>query len=374
MSIRVMHVVEALGVGGGVEHGIANLIERMDPRRFEHVVCSVFRLGPHLERYPADRVRVMCLNQTSRTQVVPLARAIRDVRPQIVHSRNWGTLDSIVAARCVRQCPVVHSEHGAETDPSGDPRRRGWLRRIAFELAHQVFCVSYRLRDSLVRQTGFPAGRIHVIHNGVDLGKFQQQTSARQRVRRELDIEDSQFCIGCVGRLNRVKDYATMLRAARLFGMSNTSWLLLIAGAGPELGMLERMVDDDPTLRGHVRFLGNVQRVPEFLSALDVYALPSLWEGISNSLLEAMAAGLPVVASDIGGNPEVVVDGESGLLFPVGDVAQLADRLSLLHRQPDVRERLGARGSQRIRQEFALETMVRGYERMYTAMIGNPAA
>jgi sugar transferase (PEP-CTERM/EpsH1 system associated) len=368
MAIRVMHIVEALGVGGGVEQGIANLIERMDPRLVEHVLCSVFRLGPRMERYPADRVRVICLNQKSRTQVLPLARVIREVRPAIVHSRNWGTLDAVVAARCVRFCSVIHSEHGLEAHPSADPKRRGWLRRVAFELADQVFCVSSRLRDSLAGQTGFPARKIRVIHNGVDLDRFRRDCSARQRVRRELGVADGELCIGCVGRLNRVKDYATMLQAATLFAASNDRWRLMIAGSGSDFDALQAIVNTSQPLQGRVRFLGDVRGISEFLSALDVYVLPSLWEGISNSLLEAMAAGLPVIASDIGGNPEVVVDGKSGFLFPVGDARRLADRLDLLYRQPDLRERIGAQAAVRVHQEFALPAMVRQYEELYSAL------
>ena len=182
MAIRVMHVVEALGVGGGVEHGLANLIERMDPRLFEHVVCSVFRLGPHLERYPADRVRVICLNQTSRTQVVPLARIIREVRPQIVHSRNWGTLDSIVAARCVRvQSSIANT---ARKRTVGRPATARLVRRVAFGSRTGSLRVM-RLRDTLLVRPG-SAGQ-YVITTASTWEDSAGQLR-EQRVRRELDI------------------------------------------------------------------------------------------------------------------------------------------------------------------------------------------
>jgi len=367
VPIRVMHIVEALGVGGGVEHGLANLIERMDPRAVEHVVCSVFRLGPRLERYPADRVRVMCLNQKSRTHLVPLVKAIRETRPAVVHSRNWGALEAVPAARCARSCSVIHSEHGFERDPSRDPRRRKWLRRVAFELADQVFCVSTRLRSTLAEQTGFAATKIGVIHNGVDLERFRPDPSARERVRRSLGIDDGEFCIGCVGRLNHVKDYATMLRAARVFGASRDRWRLVVAGAGSEQDALHATVQGDDTLRRRVHFLGDVRNIPELLNALDVYVLPSLWEGISNSLLEAMAVGLPVVASNVGGNPEVINDGESGLLFPVGDANQLARQLQVLAERHDVGRQLAANAAARARTDFSLPAMVARYEEMYAA-------
>lgn len=377
MPIRILHIVEALGVGGGVEHGLANLIERMDPLRFEHVVCAVFRLGPLLDRYPAERVRVVCLNQNGRIQVGALARIIREVKPSIVHSRNWGTLEAVIAGRWVRSCSVIHSEHGVEVNPEAEPPRRVWLRRMGFELAHRVFSVSYQLRDTLASRTGFSPRKIAVIHNGVEADKFAPNSAgSRERFRRESGIGEEEFCIGCVGRLNRIKDYPTILSAARLFARSCDSWRLLIAGGGPELTALQETVALDSCLQKRVRFLGPVQleRVPEFLHALDAYVLPSLWEGISNSLLEAMAAGLPVVVTDIGGNPEVVVGGESGLLFPVADCGRLAEQLTLLYRQPDVRNRLGKQAIKRIHQEFSLDSMVRNYEQMYAAFEGNRAA
>jgi len=374
--IRIMHVVEALGVGGGVEHGLANLIERMDRHRFEHVVCAVFRLGPQLERYTADRVRVVCLNQKGRSQVVALVQAIREVKPVIVHSRNWGTLEAVIAARWARACSVIHSEHGVEVNPAGEPRRRTWMRRIGFELAHRVFSVSYQLRDTLANRTGFPPDKIDVIHNGVEMRKFGAGASRLRSFRQALEIPEREFCIGCVGRLNRIKDYPTILAAAKIFARACDSWRLLIAGSGPELPALQEIVNADHSLRERVKLLGPVktERVPEFLHSLDAYVLPSLWEGISNSLLEAMAAGLPVIATNAGGNPEVVEDGKSGLLFPVGDAARLAEQLTLLYRRPDTRLQFGGEAVEKMQREFSLEAMVRNYEQMYTALEGQRQA
>ena len=376
MSVRIMHVVEALGIGGGVENGIANLVQRMDPRRFEHVLCAVFRAGPQMDRYTAPNVSILCLDQKARKgslQVGPLARALRRVRPDIVHSRNWGALEAVAAGRLVRFCSVIHSEHGFEVDPAAEPRRRQWIRRAAFELAHGVFSVSYQLRDTLARRTGFPGRKIGVIHNGVDAARFRQRPAAGVEFRRELGISSEEFCIGCVGRLNRIKDYPTMLRAAELFSRSCASWRLLIAGSGSELPVLQEMVNSNSTLRDRVHFLGSSGNIPDFLNAIDVYVLPSICEGISNSLLEAMATGLPVIVSDTGGNPEVVGEA-SGLLFPVGNHELLAERLLLLYRDRDARAEFGRQALGRIHAEFSLDSMVRQYEDMYAGFAQNRAA
>lgn len=381
MAIRIMHIVEALGVGGGVENGIANLIGRMDPDRFEHILCAVFRLGPLVDRYPAERVRIACLGQKERRlaiQVGPLARMIRELKPDIVHSRNWGALEAVVAGRWVRSCPVIHSEHGVEINPSAEPWRRSFFRRVAFGMADRVFSVSYQLQEALARRTGFPIDKIGVIHNGVETGRFRPDASKRRDVRRELGISEQEFCIGCVGRLNRIKDYPTMLRAAEMLAKScasksSAAWRLFIVGDGPELANLREFVNARPALQGRVHFLGASDRVADLLNAMDSYVLPSLCEGISNSLLEAMATGLAVVVSNTGGNPEVVVNGESGLLFPVGDARQLADQLLLLSTQRELRIRLGQQALRRVKEQFSLDSMVEKYANMYESMAGAPA-
>ena len=145
-------------------------------------------------------------------------------------------------------------------------------------------------------------------------------------------------------------------------------------GDGSELPSLEEFVRQSPVLSGRVNFLGLRQRVPEILNAMDVFVLPSISEGISNTLLEAMATGLPVVASAAGGNPEVVVEGESGFLFSVGDHRQLAEKILLLWKQSSFRRRLGEQALQRVKDQFSPELMVQQYERLYSSLAQARAA
>jgi len=164
-----------------------------------------------------------------------------------------------------------------------------------------------------------------------------------------------------------------MLRAAEVFSRSCSSWRLLIVGDGSELPVLREMADHSPALRGRVHFLGSMGRIPEFLNAIDVYVLPSICEGISNSLLEAMATGLPVIVSDTGGNPEVV-GGAAGLLFPVGSEERLAEQLVFLYRNHDARAEFGRQALRKVQAEFSLDSMVRQYEEMYSEFAQNRAA
>lgn len=382
--VRILHVVDNMGKGG-LENGLANLIERLDPDRFVHVVAVMRHLGMNSDRLPGQ-ARIIHLNNqgpVSRQHIGRFLGLIREVKPDIVHSRNWGTIEAVPAAKLSRTCASVHSEHGLDwTGSDTEPRRRRWFRRLAYEMADRVFSVSLQLREVHSARTGFPAHRIAVIHNGVDTARYSPDAAARAGIRRELGIAESEFCIGCVGNLSAVKDYKTLLRAIERFAAAGSkAWRLVIFGDGPERQDLEAFVQAHPDWAHRVSMPGIVDRIPEMMKAFDVYALPSLTEGISNSLLEAMATGLPVIATRAGGNPEVVVDGESGLLFRAGDDAQLAEHLQSLQQQQNLRERLAGQAVQRVEREFSMTAMVRNYEEMYssiaargrTARVSSPA-
>jgi len=372
MPIRVMHVVYGLG-RGGLQTGLENLFSRMDRDRFEHVICV---LRPPID-HPmcqglAEHARLMCLATTesgSRFQAAAIAKAIREVKPDIVHSRNWGCIEAVPAARWVGSCAVVHGEHGIDVDLIADePRRRIWFRRAAFEMADRIMAVSHQLKEHHAARTGYAAGKITVIHNGVDQRRFFPDPQARSRSRAELGIAEHEFCIGSVGHLAPVKDNMTTLKAVAEFAKRAADWRVVIFGEGLERPKLEAFVSSHPDWKNRVSFPGLTRRIPEMLNAMDVLVLSSVTEGICNSLLEAMATGLPVIATDTGGNPEIIVNRRSGLLFPVGNVQQLAEKLALLRDRKDLRVELGAQAVCRVREEFSVESMARGYEQLYDSL------
>ena len=373
MPIRIMHVVNNLGKGG-LENGLVNLIRRLAPDRFQHIVCTLRGLGPNAEHLPADRVQIVALKTrgwSSRVQTPMLARAITTAQPDIVHSRNWSAIEAVFAARLAGARGIVHSEHGFEADASvAEPWRRNAMRRLAFELAHRVVSVSWQLREVHARRTGFAPRRIHVIHNGVDCTRFFPDAEARRRMRGELGIGDGDLCIGSVANLLPVKDHITLLESIGIFTASGAGpWRLLLVGEGSERARLQAYVDARPEWKSRILFLGSSNRVPELLRAMDVFVLSSVAEGICNSLLEAMASGVAVVATSVGGNPEVVANQESGLLFPARDVQALARHLSELHARPELRSDLAARGIERVQEQFSINSMVQAYDQMYCSLL-----
>jgi sugar transferase (PEP-CTERM/EpsH1 system associated) len=368
--IRVFHVIETLLGMGGMEKGVANVIQGLDPERFQHVVCVIRSLGILAGCFPPDRAKLICLEQIDcrrSFQAGRLAREIQATQPDIIHSRNWGAIETVLAGKWTRSAAMVHSEHGME---SADvyPLRRRCFRRLAFEMVDRVVTVSYNLRDLHAQRTGFPAKRISVIHNGVDTDRFRQNASVRAEARQSLGMGPQDFCIGTVGRLEPVKDLLTLFRAAAEMARAGEDFHVFLAGDGSELPVLRGSLRDFPQLERRVHFLGEIQDTPNFLNALDVFVLSSLFEGISNSLLEAMATRLPVIVTLTGGNPEVVVNGTSGLMFPVGNFQLLAAHLKSLAQVRDLRERLATQALQRVREHFSLNSMVQGYERLYTSL------
>jgi len=367
-----MHVVYGLG-RGGIQTGLENLLGRLDRDCFEHIVCA---LRPPID-HPmcqglAGLARVMCLRTTessSRFQVAAIVRAIREVKPDIVHSRNWGCIETVPAARWAGSCAIVHGEHGFDSGQvGGEPRRRAWFRRAAFEMADRVLAVSYQTRALHAQQTGFPARRITVIHNGVNERLFFPDPASRARIRAELGIAEGEFCIGSVANLAPVKDLMTTLRAVAELAGTVKDWRCLILGEGPERSKLEAFIDEHPEWKCRVSLPGLTRRIPEMLNAMDAFVLSSVTEGICNSLLEAMATGLPVVVTNTGGNPEIVVDGQSGFLFPVGGVQQLVEKLIALRNRRDLRLELGQQAVRRMREEFSLESMAQNYDRVYNSL------
>jgi sugar transferase (PEP-CTERM/EpsH1 system associated) len=376
MPIRIMHIVDHLG-RGGLENGLVNLVNHLDPNRFEHLVYAVRRLGPNADRLPRERVQVICQGKKdtdSRFQVPVLARRIREFRPDIVHSRNWGAIEAVLAGRWTG-CAVVHSEHGFDSCAIlKEPWRTSVLRRLAFELADRVLTVSAQLRDFHAGRTGFNPNRMTVIPNGVDSQRFLPDAVVRREMRRELGLSEDEFCIGCVGNLHPVKDHMTVLKAVEGLNGEHGRWRLLVVGEGPERPRLEHYISQHPALKDRVLLMGTSGRVPELLNAMDVYVLSSVAEGMSNSLLEAMASGLPAIVTNAGGNSELVQDRETALMFQAGDAEQLREHLRLLYHQPDIRLQLGGRALQRAREVFSIDTMVARYQQLYESLARRPAA
>jgi sugar transferase (PEP-CTERM/EpsH1 system associated) len=369
---HVVHVLDSLAVGG-MENGVINLVNALSPAG-RHTVVTMSALGPLAERLP-ESVACHCIGKRPRIDVgavVRLAALLRRLRPSIVHSRNWGAFDAIPAARLAGVPVVIHGEHGREAaDPDGlDPRRRR-LRRVFAPLVTRFVTVSFDLRQWLLTTVGLPAAKLVTIHNGVDVSRFAG--GDRLAALRALRLPSHAVVIGTVGRLDPVKDHAGLLRAFAVLRTDQPSAELVIVGEGPCRPELERLIQKTG-LTGHVHLLGMRRDVPVLLQAFDAFVLPSRAEGISNTVLEAMATGLPIVATRVGGNPELVEHGVTGVLVAAGNPLALAAALRCYVEDAKRREAHGDAGRRRVLRHFTLERMAQAYQDLYESVSAKRAA
>jgi sugar transferase (PEP-CTERM/EpsH1 system associated) len=366
--LRVLHVLDHLDTGG-TEYGVLKVVNGFPQTQFDSRICVMRGSNTELVNSAALRGRIFHAggaSEGSQMGILRLGRIFRAWRPHIVHSRNWGAIEAIPAARWTNVPVAIHSEHGYELDMlKGLPLRRRLLRRGFYHMADAVFAVSRDLSSYHARQVGWNNGRISTIYNGVDTNRFAPRTTDRRLIREQFGLPEGRFVIGMAGRLVAIKSYPTVLKAAVKLLEMGYDISVLVVGAGPERKALEQGASQ---LGERAIFLGERHDLPVLYNAMDVFVQSSICEGMSNTLLEAMASGVPVVATRVGGNPELVQDETTGFLFSPGDVAALGTKLALLAKSPSLCQQLGESARQRAQTEFGLSQMLAAYERLYMSL------
>jgi sugar transferase (PEP-CTERM/EpsH1 system associated) len=367
-KVRILHVLTYLGLGG-TELAALRIIGNLDPRYFENLVCGVRGFDAQVAKSRWPGIDVIVPSQKGGTpsiSALSLLKVIKDCKPDIVHSRNWGAIESVPAAWFAKVPRVIHSEHGYEMDTLTKlPVRRRIFRRAVYGLADAIFTVTGELRNFHARQAWVSPDRIRVISNGVDTEAFIPKPYLKRSICDQMQVPSGRFVIGSLGRMVPIKNHEAILRAAETLLQNGCNIHILLVGSGPELQRHKEYVKSSTALTGRVTFLGATEATAEALNAMDVFVLPSFSEGMSNTLLEAMACGLAVAATRVGGNPEVVEEGRSGLLFAPGNVDELADCLRRLQQDHDLRTRLGEAARRRILERFDLKRMVKEYSDLY---------
>lgn len=370
--IRVLHVIPQLGLGG-TEKGVLKVIAGLGSDKYEHRICAVRGIDAGFASG-----ELSCGNAYSADSGKPgfqfplwrLKKFMQEFRPHVMHSRNFGALEAIPAARLAHVPVAIHSEHGYELEIMGGlPLRRQMLCRVFYQMADAVFTVTKDLRTYHAAQTRLSPERFQVLYNGVDTVKFSPDRELAVQIRSTLGVPPGRLLIGSVGRLVPIKDHKTLLRAAEVLVQQGKDVHVLIAGAGPELANLKSFADASSSLAGRVLFTGAANNVPELLHAMDAFVLPSICEGMSNTILEAMSCGVPVIVTRTGGNPELIEEGCSGYLFAPGDAPALSRLLSQIAEHPAEARELGAAARLRAVEEFSISGMIGKYHRMYQDLL-----
>jgi sugar transferase (PEP-CTERM/EpsH1 system associated) len=360
MQLRVMHVVQKLGFGGA-EVGVLKVVNGLQAKGLSTAICSL-RPPSALEDQLAPGVKLFQLGQqrgNSLRTVWRLCRTLVEERPHIIHTHSWSTLcEGLLAARLARVPVFVHGEHGTlDIRP-----RTVAIQRWAWRHADAVLSVSSRLAEKMAAQVGFPLDRIRVIRNGVDVERFRPRSKSLLRAR--LGLAPDALVVGTIGRFVPVKDQRSLINAIALLRADGVDCSAVLVGDGPLREELQRLAAGHG-VASHVHFLGERRDVHEIIPAFDVFALVSVSEGMSNTTMEAMASGVPVVATRVGGADEIVVDGTTGRLVPASNPQALVAALKALLNDERLRTAYGLAARERMEREFSLTRMIGDYEAFY---------
>ncbi len=362
--MKVLQVIHSL-VRGGLENGVVNLLNGLPEDIEQHVACLDKR-GEMADRLTRD-ISIHVLDRKRHDLKLPfrLARLMRQIQPDVVHCRNWNSwLDTVVAHR-LAGCPgtLVWSFHGFAGGAEWSAKRAA-ISRVLFHLTDEIFAVCDDSAQRYAAFAGLDADRFAVLYNGVDLSRFQPDRDA-QALRSELGLPADAVIVTTVASLTEVKDHAALLRAMALVDEKlDANLYFLWLGDGPLREPLEQQADQLGVSK-RLAMPGNSDRVADYLGASDITLLPSRLEGMSNTILEAMAMALPVIANNVGGNPELVIDGESGLLCEQGNDSDMAAAIIRLATSKGLRQQMGQAGRLRAEAVFAMDVMMGNYAEYY---------
>ena len=375
----VVHVIHRLDYGG-LENGVVNLVNGIPNTRLRQAIVCLSGYNPAFRRRILEpQFPVVSLDKRPGKDPAVYGRMydlLRVLRPQVLHTRNLGTID-MQWVGWARRVPVrIHGEHGWEaSDPRGEARRPLWIRRACRPVIHRFVPMSADgarwLRDSV----GIPVEAIHQVYSGVDLRKFHPASEKPKIPGRPDALDPGEIVIGTVGRLDPVKNQEMLLRAFELVLRRRPALRnrlrLVVVGDGPLLAHLTEIARS-LCIADRSWFAGRRDDTADLLRLLDIFVLTSLNEGISNTILEAMASGLPVVATRVGGSVELIRDQVTGSLTEPESHEALAEALLTYVDDPQLRAARGSRARARVEADFSLDKMIERYADLYESMLRPP--
>lgn len=373
----VVHVMHRFDVGG-LENGVVNLINHMPAEAYRHAILALTDVTDFRRRIRHDDVQFIGLKKPPGHlfKLYPrLYRLFRQLKPAIVHSRNLAALEATVPAWAAGVPVRIHGEHGRDVgDLDGSNKTYQWVRRFYNPFVTHFIALSRDLENYLLGPVGIPSRKVSQFYNGVDAARFHPADDLAAIAGcpfRRLQ----HWLAGTVGRMQTVKDQTLLARAfvralEREPGLRQSLRLVMV-GDGPLRAEAQQILSAAGV--ADLAWLpGERHDVPHVLRGLDCFVLPSLAEGISNTILEAMASGLPVIATRVGGNPELVIEGQTGQLVPAGDPEAMATALITYARAPDGAREAGRAGRAEVERRFSMEAMVSAYQGLYDRLLFGP--
>ena len=357
---------------GGLENGVVNLISHMPADAYRHAVLALTEVTDFKQRIQRTDVEFISLRKPPGQgvwQYPKLYKLFRKLRPHIVHSRNLAALEVQIPAWAAGVPVRLHGEHGRDADDlTGNNVTYQRVRRFYKPFVHHYIALSRDLDDYLVQKTGVPKTKITQVYNGVDTDRFCPAPTGTQPISGCPFDPAQHWLVGTVGRMQTVKDQTMLahafVQALALAPRLKTTLRLVMVGEGPLRAQAQAVLNQAGV--SDLGWLpGERSDVAHIMRGLHTFALPSLGEGISNTILEAMAGTLPVVATAVGGNADLVVHGQTGFITPTGDPQAMAQQLVALASNPWQAQRMGQAGRRRVLANFSMQAMVSTYQRVY---------
>jgi glycosyltransferase involved in cell wall biosynthesis len=335
--------------------------------RYRFIIACLDEVGDLGERLIGDGFEVVQLHRRAGFDwrcVRRLGRFLKAKGVQVVHAHQYTPFAYAAATRVFGSRPqIVFTEHG-RFYPDTTSRKRRVFNRVVTSRHDRLIAVGDSVRQALIYKEGLPASRIQVIYNGIDLEPVNLTPRQRTELRGVMGATDQDFLIIQVARLDAIKDHPTALRVIAASAQENANIRLVIVGDGSEKSNIERQIVE-LSLNNRVTLLGKRNDVPKLLAAADAFLLTSVSEGIPVTIIEALAAGVPVVSTAVGGVPEVIENDVSGFLAPAGDVGKLAASLVRLAKDPGLRDRFARQGAMRAISRFSENGMIDQYANVY---------
>ena len=375
--LKIAYILPSLEVGGS-EKQVVEMATRLDRNRFEAQLVCLRAGSPEWERAIANRVRlkVFAFKDSFRSlpanlpQLYKLAQYLEGEKPHLVHTFfYWPAIFGVLAARVAGTPAIISSRRNISYFETYRPYRQ-WLQNVANLFTDTVLANSQAVKQDVLRRERINPAKLKVIYNGCDWERFENPKADRALTRRELGIRGNEVLVGIVASLHPNKGQEVLLQAMPHILPHFPAVKLLLVGRDREYRATLESLASSLKIQDKVIFTGEREDIPELLKAMDVGTLCSLYsEGFSNAVLEMMAAGLPVVATDVGGNREAIVDGETGLLVPPGDSSKLAEAILRLLRDRELASRMGAAAHERVRKLFSMERMIEETEQLYVELL-----
>ena len=373
--LKVLHIVNSFAIGG-MENGVVNIINNIDS--IQHSICSLSSIGEMKERINKNNVKFYALNKvgTERLLFIKLYHIFKKAKPDIIHIRNWGPLfDAIVASLVLfKPFKIIFSYHGKSyQEYQGISLYKRSIRKLLLLFVDRIIALNSVMESELVSDYYISRKITKTICNGVDINKFSPflyNKASIDKLRKTIGINNKDFVIGTIGRLDKIKNIKFIIHNFLQLKKEVNSAKLLIVGNGEEKHALLEIAKKSNCYNDIV-FAGQIDNTALFYQLMDVYVQSSFYEGFSNTILEAMASGLPIVCSNVGGNRTLVKHETNGYLFDIKTNDKFIKYIKTIWLDNNLQQFLSINSREKVENTWSVRIMCNNYKKLYYSFLEN---